>query len=307
MGIKYNYEIFAGCGKEISLNQLAGRSVAIDMMTYVVRYYKMFSGNKWYVKVIEFVRKIQEHNIRCLCVFDGHNKPPEKKICVQKRREVADKYHQELKRAEQDIETLKALNSETSQKDYDTLCCKMKTARMNCSYPTNAELFYAIILLEELLGCETYIADGEAESLCCWLAKNNMADYVLSEDSDVLLYNIDSFITKYSHDTGKAKIFTTEEVLLRHNITFDELFHLCLMMGTDYNSGLSGCGFKTALKKIKKEGLLPIKTELEAEKYLNGTPNPSCERLKSLFTPNGEYQNAKYDLYEKRCALRLLC
>lgn len=310
MGIKYNYEIFAGCGKEISLNQLNGKSIAIDMMTYVVRYYKMFSANKWYAKVIEFIRKIQDHKIRCLCVFDGYNKPPEKKICVRKRREISDKYKQELKRVEEDIESLKTgiyEDIESRQRDYDTLCYRMRRAKMNCSYPTSTELFHMIILLEELLGCETYIADGEAESLCCWFVKNNEADYVLSEDSDVLLYNIDSFIAKYSHDTGKAKLYTIEEILLRHNITFEELFYLCLMMGTDYNTGFAGCGFKTGLKKIKKEGIINIKKKLEEEKDQNGKPNSSCERLKTLFEPNGIFQKPKYDLYEKRRALRVLC
>ena len=314
MGIKYNYEIFTGCGKEVSLRDLRDKCLAIDMMTYVVRYYKMFGDNKWYAKVIDFIRKLQANNITCLCVFDGYNKPPEKKICVQKRREISDQYKKEMRNVEVSLEEIKSVSlrcangvpDELQKKQFDILNYKMKRAKMNCSYPTRHELATIRILLEELLGCKTFIADGEAESLCCWFVKNNQADHVLSEDSDVLLYDIDSFITKYTNESGKAKMYITEEILMKHGITFEELFYLCLMMGTDYNTGLDGFGFKMSLKKIKQDGIESIQKTLE-EYEKNGRTNTSCERIKTLFTPNGGFQRPIYSTFEKQAAFNVLC
>lgn len=294
MGIRNSYDIFNECGKNAYIDQFSNKTICIDMMTYVVRIYKIYGPDKWYNKIINFIEKIKKRNIKCICVFDGFNKPPEKGTCVKKRKDTTNKYKQELN------EISDEMKSEQNAERYNFLNKKLEKAKLNSLYPSTSELFNVMILIEVVCKCEVLIAHGEAESLCCYLMNQNQADYVMSEDSDVLLYNVDVFLTKYTSETGKLKVFTTSEILLKYQITFEELFYICLLMGTDYNLGLNGYGFKTGVKKIKQVGIQSLTESLDS------TQSVKCSRLKEIFTPCAIFDKLVFTESEKQNALNQL-
>ena len=46
----------------------------------------------------------------------------------------------------------------------------------------------------------TLLSYGEAEAQCAWLAKNNLADGVISEDMDTLAFGTNLLIREFSRD-----------------------------------------------------------------------------------------------------------
>jgi 5'-3' exonuclease len=335
MGIKGGYEILAKCGRDIMIKNLSGSTIVIDMMTYIVRFYKLYTNKKWYKKVIEFIGNILKHNINCICIFDGFNKPPEKKSCIQHRKNTTaarqellkDEISSELEmydKGQTDV-LLQRYPGKTLPEIYNAIVKTLRHLKGHNAFPTKDDLKTIMVMLQTCFGspdvradaagtsclssctdtcgaesqpgfgkCEVYIADGEAENLCCYYLKENRADYVLSEDSDVVLYGATKFLMKF--DGTQARLYALEEVLDYHKLTFQELFCLCLLLGTDYDEeGLKGCGYQRGIKLIKTEGL-----EM-AEAYIK-----NIERMKAIFTPLGKGTALTFSKEEAKASLTLL-
>jgi 5'-3' exonuclease len=294
MGIKYNYEILSPCGHNVDISELSHSKIAIDMMTYIVRLYKICKfRNEWYKKVIEFINNLIKQKITCVCVFDGYNKPPEKR--------KKNKYHKDLykntlfelnmfENGKTDV-LIKKYNKSLSE-IHSIIIEKIRQLQLNILFPQEEEIRNLIILLETLVDCEVYIADGEAENLCCYFLKTGKVDYVLSEDSDVLLYGANKFLMKFNGKT--CKIFNLDEILSFHKLTFEELFCLCLLLGTDYDSGLEGFGYKKGYNLIKKEGE-NIKYKIQ-----------NYDRLREIFNSSQLYSKCYYSESEARRLVKMI-
>lgn len=307
MGIKGGYELLSRCGQEITVSDMKGITLAIDMMTYVVRFYKIYASSdtskgfkKWYKKVLEFIHNLIKNDIICICVFDGYNKPPEKKTYIQKTR----KFEGFLKPVGilSDLDLLDKGKTEILQQRYpnktlseiDEIIAKnLKCCRSNL-FPSKEELKNLMILIQSTFNCDVYVAGGEAENLCSYLVKTGKATHVLSEDSDVLLYKTNNFIMKF--DGKQGKLYSLENILLYHNLTFDEIFCLSLLLGTDYDKGgVSGYGFQRGMKLIKQNGLKIAEQKI-----------PNIQRMKEIFIPSPEGWLITYSKDELKTAIKSL-
>jgi flap endonuclease-1 len=114
-----------------------------------------------------------------------------------------------------------------------------------------------------LLGIPMIQAPEEADSQCAWLIKNNLVDYVASEDMDLLTFGT----TKLIRGLG-SKNFVTEynlnEILDELEMTQDQFIDMCILLGCDYTSTIVGIGPKKAYDLIIKYG--SIKKMLNKDK-----------------------------------------
>jgi flap endonuclease-1 len=74
------------------------------------------------------------------------------------------------------------------------------------------------------------------------------------------------------------EIIDAAQALKELDISKEQLIDLCIMMGTDYNEGVSGIGPKRALKLIKEHGDF-VRAMASIDKVY-----PEYERVKGLFT-----------------------
>lgn len=79
------------------------------------------------------------------------------------------------------------------------------------------------------------ISDGEAESCCAFLLKDKKIDFVISDDSDLILYDVDfihiscrynKFDNKYVYELNLYKV--------KDYLQNEKLHLFCLLLGTDY-------------------------------------------------------------------------
>ena len=88
--------------------------------------------------------------------------------------------------------------------------------------------------------------------MCCYLARHGYVDAVLSEDTDVLAYKTDYFLTKIntSNETCIEISFTD----LINNLELEEntFVDLCIMCGNDYNDNIKGIGPDKSYKLLKE-------------------------------------------------------
>lgn len=309
MGIKNGISLFSKCGREIHISSLLNERVAIDMMTYIIKLYKLYKKDNscklWLKKVLEWVDNIQKY-VKCVIVFDGPNKPIEKHPEILKRRINNIKYTKNINQDEL-INDLKLFDNGKidilvnkynidSANIYSYLSSKIYG--VNNSYPSMDEMNILYILLSEYSkynNVQFVIASGEGESHCVYLLKEDKVDYVISEDSDLLMYNCSKFIMKF--DGNKGILYNIDEIKNKIDCNFDELFCIGNILGNDYTSGIKNVGLIRGIDIIKKNGLENITSQFES---------PTYPRLIELFTPDKNIIEFKYTNEEYKIAITYL-
>ena len=183
-----------------------------------------------------------EKNITPVYVFDG--KPPEFKMAtLEKRRQVRENAAAEYERA------VKEGDSEAARK------YAMASSKVDAYVKDSAkELLTA-------LGIAWIQAPSEGEAQSAFMTQRGDVTYAVSQDYDSLLFGCETLVRNVTI-SGKRRIrgkvisvyperLTLSDTLAKLELTREELIQAALLIGTDYNSGVSGVGPKTALKIVR--------------------------------------------------------
>lgn len=101
-----------------------------------------------------------------------------------------------------------------------------------------------------LIGMPFITAIEEADCQCAYLSKQNIVQYVASEDMDLLVFGTKELIRGISHtDITKINLNT---ILTDCNISMDQFIDICILLGCDYCTTIEGIGLQKAYSLIKK-------------------------------------------------------
>lgn len=211
-----------------------------------------------------------QNGIRPVYVFDG--KPPRlKNRTLEERKLVREKNRIELEKAVEagDEPRIRSLSS-----------------RMNY---VSREIVSDTKTLLSLMGLPYIEAPSEGEAQASWMCSQGLANGVISQDYDSLLFGARILLRNFAF-TGKRKLpgrniyvnVSPEYVDLGENlenlhITREQLVDIGLMVGTDFNRGLERVGAKTALNLIGKHG--NIFNVLKAK----GTEIENIDEIREIF------------------------
>jgi flap endonuclease-1 len=106
----------------------------------------------------------------------------------------------------------------------------------------------------KLLGVPCMFAPEEADSQCAYLSRNNLVDYIATEDMDLLTFGSKNIIRNFLKK--QMCVITLEDILLDSNITMNQFIDLCILLGCDYTETIDGIGQKKAWDLIVKYGSL---------------------------------------------------
>lgn len=248
MGLRTIFKTIYQYGNDAQIEEFRGKSIAIDMMTYVIRMFKSSNKNNtsWMTELLNFLRMFKKHGIKVVCVFDGYNKPSEKVEIIKERRKRINGLAQQKKELE-----------ESESKN------EKRIAELNymCSFPSHVQIEDSKVIIAGVLKIPVLIADGDGEVLCCALQKKREVDYILSEDSDILLCGAINFMCYRGGES--FRYFNTSSIFKFLRINYEIFFYICLMIGSDYNVGLGYSSFKEADLALKECGLESIKRRVE--------------------------------------------
>ncbi|MUV87661.1 flap endonuclease-1 [Natronomonas sp. CBA1123] len=253
--------------------ELAGSVVAIDAHNWLYRYltttvkftrtgaYTTDDGEEVanLIGVVQGLPKFFENDITPVFVFDG-GVTELKDDEVQARREQRETYEEQLaearEREDAEAAEIAALESRT-QRLTDTI------------QETTRELL-------ALLDVPVVEAPAEGEAQAAHMARYGDADYVGSEDYDALLlgapYTLRGLTSK-----GDPECMEFEATLERHELTWEGLVDAAILMGTDFNDGISGVGPKTAVKLIREHG------DLDGALQARGESIAHADRIREMF------------------------
>jgi len=253
--------------------ELAGSVVAIDAHNWLYRYltttvkftrtgaYTTDDGEEVanLIGVVQGLPKFFENDITPVFVFDG-GVTELKDDEVQARREQRETYEEQLAEAREreDAEAAEIATLESrTQRLTDTI------------QETTRELL-------ALLDVPVVEAPAEGEAQAAHMARYGDADYVGSEDYDALLlgapYTLRGLTSK-----GDPECMDFEATLEKHELTWEGLVDAAILMGTDFNEGISGVGPKTAVKLIREHG------DLDGALQARGESIAHADRIREMF------------------------
>lgn len=229
MGVKHmNRYMRDNCStksiKQISLSELSGKKIAVDISIYL---YKYMGENTLIENIYLMISICRYYNIIPLFIFDG--KPPtEKKELLMKRRENKLEAEREYNRLKANMDSLE------DESEKAELVSNMDVLKKQFIY-IQREHINKVKSLIIAYGCSYYDAIGEADELCALLVIKKIVWACLSEDMDLFVYGCHRVLRNFSLLNHTAILYNTNEILSELNMSQKEFSEICVLSGTDYN------------------------------------------------------------------------
>jgi flap endonuclease-1 len=267
----------------VAFGDLEGSVVAVDAHNWLYRYLTTtvrFTNADAYttpegeevanlIGVIQGLPKFFEHELTPVFVFDG-GVTELKQDEVEQRREAREEREEQLADARErgDVTEIARLDSQT-QRLTDTI---LETTRE----------------LLELLDVPVIDAPAEGEAQAAHMATGDTVDYVGTEDYDALLLGAPLTLRQIT-SSGDPELMDFQATLDDHGLTWEQLVDAAILMGTDFNEGISGFGPKTAIKAVREHGDLWSVFEAR-DVHVDG-----ADRIRSLFLDPAVTDDYEFD------------
>ncbi|MEF8800481.1 MAG: flap endonuclease-1 [Halolamina sp.] len=257
--------------EDVSFEELAGSVVAVDAHNWLYRYLTTtvkFTNESVYttqsneevanlIGLVQGLPKFFEADVTPVMVFDG-GVTDLKSDEVERRREQRERAEEKQQAAEDAGEPVEAARLEA------------RTQRLT---ETIHETTRGLL---DRLDVPYIEAPAEGEAQCAHMAAIGDADYAGSEDYDTMTFGSPRTLRQLT-SKGNPELMDLQATLEKHDIAYEQLVDVALLMGTDFNEGVSGYGPKTAVKAVKAHG--DIWAVMEAEDvYVE-----NADRVRELF------------------------
>lgn len=233
MGIRYLNKYFReecsaknNCIKIISLSQLSGKKIAVDISIYL---YKFIGDDQLIENMYLMLSIFKYYNIIPVFIFDGKSPAEKKELLVQRREEKI--------RAEKDFMGLKKTlenNIYIEENERQDIINNMDILKKKFIH-ISREQIQTVKNLIKYYGMTYYDAPGEADKLCAILNIKGKVWGCLSEDMDMFVYGCKNVLRYFSLLNHTVILYDTKNILKTLDISLKELKEICIISGTDYN------------------------------------------------------------------------
>jgi hypothetical protein len=234
MGIKkLNRFLLDNCSKhaikKTHFSFYKGKTVVVDTSIYL---YKFQSENRLLDRMDEMVKMFKQYQIVPIFVFDG-KPPPEKHDLIMKRfllkKEAENKYYMvQNEMLEREGSNLLSEQAKTdSMNELEQL--KKQFIKINETH------IHKVKQLLDAHGTPYIDAPEEADQLCAYLVKTNVAWACISDDMDMFVYGCFR-VFRFLDITKHSAVYYDMRLILRDLSMSMELFReIMVLSGTDYN------------------------------------------------------------------------
>jgi len=254
------------------LYDYTGKTIAIDTSLFMHKF--MYSYGNLIIGFFDQIYHLKRRGITPIYIFDG--KPPVEKNKVLKcRKSAKEKLNNRINDLQsklvelnnipiaslstitqkpdelKDEEISQVITPESIEKEKKNITQKIKKLSRHAIKITKND-FENVKTLFNLLNIMYYHAEGEADTLCVNLIKNNIADACMTEDMDFLTHGCSYLIRDFSPKSNVITEYNLDKILFDLNINQTQFIDMCILCGCDYTCKIKGLGPVGALKLIKQ-------------------------------------------------------
>lgn len=180
------------------------------------------------------VRNLLDYGIEPIFVFDGDFLQSKEKTFIERR--------EQREKAKAEVEFYLNRNEIKKAREIMKRCASVT--------PT---VLYSIIRALKASGIEYIISPYEADAQLYFLQRICYIDYILTEDSDLIVYGAKKILYKFSG--SHVQDYDSKSLHLCRDRHFQEnILEICILSGCDYLGSIKGVGLVTAHKKLKEAG-----------------------------------------------------
>jgi flap endonuclease-1 len=258
---------------EISLSELNGKKIAIDISIYIYRY---VSQEALLPNIQKMVETFQTHNIRPLFVFDGKK--------TEKKTETLNKRREDKNKAYKNYQEIKNGNNPFSTKNKRL----MRELKRKSTF-INIDMINGVKKLFDTCNISYITAKGEADILCAALANSKKVYAVLSEDTDMFAYGVPIVLKYFSFVKHTVVRYNTKDILYNLNITYEEFLTICILSGTDYNKGVGNFfDIYNAILKYKTRDVY-LNNDAKFDEWLNTNNYDHIDNIDNILVSRNNY------------------
>lgn len=228
--------------EEVPVSDIASFSVSVDASNWLYKYMTTtarFTRSDAYtnddgveltnlIGVPRGIRRFFEHNIQPVFVFDG--KPHDLKA-------------EEIERRKQKRRGA----SEKADKSDDNI---ERSKYQSRSQELNNDVIETTKKLLEILDVPYITAPSAAEAQASYMTVEGDFNAALSDDYDALIFGSELTVRDFTSSSDTVEVMLFDKTLEKHDISHKQLVLATILCGTDYNTGVSGVGPKTAMKIV---------------------------------------------------------
>ncbi|KAM8716120.1 hypothetical protein ACLKA7_003064 [Drosophila subpalustris] len=245
MGITGLIPFLEKASAKVHLKDLRGSTVAVDTYCWLHKGVfgcaeKLARGAETDIYVqycLKYVQMLVSYDIKPILVFDGQHLPA-KALTEQRRRES----RQQSKKRAAELLRLGRVEEARSQ--------------MRRCVDVTHEMALRLIQECRQQNVDCIVAPYEADAQMAWLNKQDIAQYIITEDSDLTLFGAKKIIFKLDL-SGAGLLVDAQKLHLamgckEERYQFDKFRRMCIMSGCDYLDSLPGIGLAKACKFMLK-------------------------------------------------------
>lgn len=161
--------------------------------------------------------------------------------------------------------------------------------------------------LIKIFGYQVITAKEEADAQLAQLYKNNLVDYIVTDDMDILVFGGGKILKNFTVSISKkTQEINLNKILLDTNLTINEFIDLSILLGCDYCPTITGLGTMKAYNLIKKYGNIEniidktnISINIDYNLARNYFKNPPVNNINQLDTKHKINQTNLYSFLKR--------
>ncbi|XP_043503386.1 exonuclease 1 [Polistes fuscatus] len=244
MGITGLLSFLEKSSRKTNINEFAGQSVAIDSYCWLHKGIypcadKLLLGEPtdgYIIYCMKFIRMLLKHNIKPILVFDGRHLPAKAETEAQrhKKRDIKRQQAAQLIQAGRNAEGRNLLVQ---------------------SIDVTHKIALELIKTCQSFNIDCIVAPYEADAQLAYLNISGIADVVITEDSDLILFGCKKVFFKMDQN-GNGLLVEQDKLHLAMGVqltdfNIDKFMYMCILSGCDYLASLRGIGLIKAKKFIQ--------------------------------------------------------
>ncbi|CAF4707861.1 unnamed protein product [Rotaria sp. Silwood1] len=204
------------------------------------------STDRYVQYVTRFVERLLEWNIKPIMVFDGSPLPAKRITNINRSDE----------RERNRLRGQKALaNGKTREAEQF----------FQKAIEITPDMVLNVIRTLRTMGIDVIVAPYEADAQLAYLNRAKIADYVITEDSDLVLFGCHHILFKLD-EQGNGELFERTKFDLKKEFgldSFERFRWMCILSGCDYLENISGIGLVKAKKIMSRTQVTNIELILK--------------------------------------------
>uniref|UniRef100_A0A6G1S7Y5 Exonuclease 1 n=1 Tax=Aceria tosichella TaxID=561515 RepID=A0A6G1S7Y5_9ACAR len=230
---------------QITRTDLPNSTAAIDVSHWIYKasygipeaLYHRTNVNQIYSAITSYigtyVKLLKSHNVQMTFVFDGMKLPAKD---VTHRERSARKAE-----ARRLVQKFLAANNPQEARKHMLRCIDVKF-----------DIVQQVIHYCKQENINYIVAPYEADAQLAFLNNNGHCEFIITEDTDLILYGCQKIIYKLDRETGECVLYQRSRLgrclQTREELEFEKFRRICIMSGCDYLKNIPNVGLQTAKK-----------------------------------------------------------